>query len=182
LEEKMLIEAYDLELFTPPCKPGSETWSAVARLKIDISEVLPYLNATLPGAIYNPAARALTWQKGKHGFAFRPHKIAAGNLVDRAEAEQVVKALIKMVNQTWERRREIEPDFNRHQRLTPMAVFKLLPGTNCTQCGQPTCFNFALKVVANQQKLESCPPLFQPELVAQLAQLRAMVMDAPAIN
>ena len=55
----MLIEDYDLELFTPPCHPGAEKWSAVARLEVDISEVLPYLNATLSGAIYNQAANAL---------------------------------------------------------------------------------------------------------------------------
>jgi hypothetical protein len=29
----VLIENYDLELFTPPCHPGAETWSAVARLE-----------------------------------------------------------------------------------------------------------------------------------------------------
>ena len=28
----MLIEHYDLEVFTPPCEPGAERYSAVARL------------------------------------------------------------------------------------------------------------------------------------------------------
>lgn len=32
----MLIEEHDLEVFTPPCNPGAETWSAIARLKVDI--------------------------------------------------------------------------------------------------------------------------------------------------
>ena len=178
----MLIDTYELELFTPPCKPDAETWCVIAHLETDISEVLPYLNATLPGAIYNPAAQALIWKKGKRGFAFRPGEIAASNLVDRTEAEQVAKELIQMVNQTWERRSEIEPDFEIRQRLTPMAVFKLLPGTNCTQCGQATCFNFALKVTANQQNLDACRPLFQPEFAVQLAQLQVMVMEAPDIN
>lgn len=43
----MLIEKYDLEVFTPPCNPGSERCAARARLFVDISEILPYLNATL---------------------------------------------------------------------------------------------------------------------------------------
>ena len=59
----MLIEKYDLEIFTPPCDPGAERYSARARLIVDISETLPYLNATLRGAIYHPSASALTWKK-----------------------------------------------------------------------------------------------------------------------
>jgi ArsR family metal-binding transcriptional regulator len=60
----MLIEGYDLEVFTPPCEPGAERYAARARLMVDISEILPYLNATLRGAVYHPSANALTWKKG----------------------------------------------------------------------------------------------------------------------
>ena len=56
----MLIDHYDLEVFTPPCDPGAERYAARARLVVDISEVLPYLNATLRGAIYHLGANALT--------------------------------------------------------------------------------------------------------------------------
>jgi ArsR family metal-binding transcriptional regulator len=178
----MLIEEYDLEVFTPPCHPGAEKWSAIARLEVDISEVLPYLNATLRGAIYNRAAKALTWKKGGHNSAFHPYEIAASNLEDRSEAEEVIAGLIKTVNQAWERRAEIEPDFEMRQRPTPMAILKLLPGTNCRECGQPTCFTFALKLAAGQQKLEECLPLLEAEYADRLAQLRAMVIDAPAID
>jgi len=178
----MLIDDYDLELFTPPCEPGAEKWSAIARLTVDISEVLPYLNATLRGAVYNHAAQALTWKKGGRNTAFHPYEIAASNLEDRAEAEQVIKGLIKTLNRTWEKRAEIEPDFEMRQRPTPMALFKLLPGTNCKACGQPTCFTFALKLAAGQQKLEECPPLLEPGYADRLAQLRALVIDAPVIG
>lgn len=175
----MLIEGYELEVFTPPCHPGTEKWSAIARLKVDISQVLPYLNATLPEAVYNRAANALTWKKGGRSHAFHSFEIAASNLEDRAEAEQVINGLIKTVNQTWEKRAEIEPDFEMRQRPTPMAIFKLLPGTNCQACGQPTCFTFALKLTAGQQKVEACLPLLEPACADRLAQLRAMVIYAP---
>jgi len=66
----MLIDHYDLEVFTPPCEPGAERYAAKARLRVDISAALPYLNATLPGAIYHPAAQALTWKAAGHSIAF----------------------------------------------------------------------------------------------------------------
>lgn len=176
----MLIEDYDLELFTPPCHPGAETWSAIARLNADISEVLPYLNAALHDASYNHAARALIWKKGGRSTAFHPYHIAASNLTDRAEAEQVIDNLVKTVNHTWENRVGIEPDFELRQRPAPMALFKLLPGTNCKACGQPTCFTFALKLAAGQQKPDNCPPLLEPAYADRLTQLRAMVINTPA--
>ena len=176
----MLIKEYKLEVFTPPCDPGAETWSAIARLTTDIGEVLPYLNATLPGAIYNHMVKALTWKKESHHTAFHPYKIAVSNLEDRIEAEQVITELIDTVNHTWEKRAEIAPDFETRQRPAPMAIFTLLPGINCKECGQPTCFTFALKLVAGQQKLADCPTLMDQEYVDQLAQLRALVIDAPA--
>jgi ArsR family metal-binding transcriptional regulator len=175
----MLIEEYELEVFTPPCAPGTESWSAVARLKTDIVEVLPYLNATLPGADYNPAAPALIWKMGGHSVAFHTDKIAASNLADRVEAEQVMQNLIRTVNQTWAERHQLEPSYAARQRPTPMAVYKLLPQTNCKQCGQATCFNFALKLVAGQQQPEECPPLLAPACADKLAQLQAMVIAAP---
>jgi len=178
----MLIEKYDLEVFTPPCEPGAERFSAIARLTTDIREVLPYLNATLRGAVYNPSVPALTWTKGGQYVAFQPYQIAVSNVEDRQAGIKEVEGLVKLVNRTWERRDEIEPDYETHRRPTPMEVYKLLPGTNCKQCGQPTCFTFALKLVAAQARLEDCPPLFEPQYADRLAQLQAIVIEAPAIG
>jgi ArsR family metal-binding transcriptional regulator len=177
-----LIKTYDLEVFTPPCDPGAPKFAALARLTVDISAVLPYLNATLPGAVYNPQGPSLTWKKGGRNIAFHPYEIAAGNLEDRDAAVQVLDGLIKKVNRTWERREEITPDHTMHRRPTPLEVYKLLPGTNCKACGEATCYVFAVKLVAGQAQLAACEALRAPERAAQLAQLRAITGHAPAIG
>ena len=159
----MLIKSFDLEIFTPPCEPGAERFAARARLNVDINEVIPYLNATLRGAVYSPAAPSLTWKKGGHNHAFHPHEIAISNIEDRQAAEEEIKGLIDLVNRTWDRREEIDPDFETHQRPTHMAVYKLLPLTNCQACGEQTCYTFALKLVASQRSLGECPALSEPE-------------------
>ena len=60
----------------------------------------------------------------------------------------------------------------------------LLPhaSRNCKQCGQPTCYTFALKLVAAQKKLDDCPPLFESQYADKLAALQEIVIDAPAIG
>jgi len=170
-----LIEAYDLEVFTPPCGPGSECLTAVARLTTDIREVFPYLNATLLEAAYDPAAPAVIWTRSDCQVAFHPCQIAISEVVDREAALREVESLVELVNRTWERQGEIEPDYRVRRRPAPLALFQLLPGTNCKQCGRPTCFTFALQLAAAQARPEGCPPLLQPQHADHLAQLRAMV-------
>lgn len=178
----MLIDRFDLEVFTPPCDPGAERYAATARLSVDISPVLPYLNAVLRGAVYLPDAQALTWKKGGHVIAFHAHEIATSNVEDREEAEKELKGLIDLVNRTWDRRAEITPDFTTRQRPTPMALYKLLPQTNCKQCGEPTCYSFALKLSVSQRKLADCPPLFEMQYAEKRAALEEMVIEAPSIG
>lgn len=178
----MLIENYDLEVFTPPCEPGAERYAARARLTVDISDVLPYLNATLRGAVYLPEANALTWKKAGHNIAFHAYEIATSNVEDREGAEKEVKGLIDLVNRTWERRAEITPDTTTHQRPTPMAIYKLLPQTNCKQCGEPTCYTFALKLAASQKKLADCPPLSEAQYTDKRNALEEICIEAPSIG
>jgi ArsR family metal-binding transcriptional regulator len=179
----MLIERYDLEVFTPPCEPGAERFSAIARLVTDIREVLPYLNATLRGAVYSTAAAALTWKKGGHNIAFHSYQIAVSNVPDRDAAIKEVEGLIKMVNRTWERRAEIEPDYETHQRPGLMEVYKLLPRTNCKACGEASCFVFANKLVAGHVRLQDCPVLSEPQYAEQQAHLADRLgEEMPAIG
>jgi ArsR family metal-binding transcriptional regulator len=177
----MLIEKYDVEVFTPPCEPGAERYAAKAHLTADISEVLPYLNATLRGATYHPSAHALTWKKGGHSIAFHAFEVATSNVEDRDGAENELRGIIDLVNRTWERRAEITPDTATRQRPTPMAIYKLLPNTNCKQCGEPTCYSFTLKLAASQRKLADCPPLSEQQYAEKLAALEEIVIEAPAI-
>jgi acetyl-CoA decarbonylase/synthase complex subunit gamma len=41
--------------------------------------------------------------------------------------------------------------------LTGLDIFKLLPRTNCGDCGVPTCLAFAMKVASKQAALDVCP-------------------------
>ncbi len=41
--------------------------------------------------------------------------------------------------------------------LTGLQIYKLLPQTNCKECGFPTCLAFAMKLAAKQAELKGCP-------------------------
>lgn len=41
--------------------------------------------------------------------------------------------------------------------LTGIQIFKMLPKTNCKECGQPTCLAFAMALAAGKAELAKCP-------------------------
>lgn len=41
--------------------------------------------------------------------------------------------------------------------LTGIEIFKMLPKTNCKECGYPTCLAFAMALASGKAELEACP-------------------------
>jgi acetyl-CoA decarbonylase/synthase complex subunit gamma len=41
--------------------------------------------------------------------------------------------------------------------LTGIQIFKLLPKTNCGECGVPTCLAFAMALASGSAELDACP-------------------------
>ncbi len=159
-----LIRDFELKMVEPGCFPGASFWRAVATLKDDISEVLPYLNAELDGADYNPNGQVVLWQDENGKYAFRPHQIDIGPAEDREKGQRLANYIVGVVNDIWSRRDEIEPDFE--PSVTPpnvLVIYKLLPKTNCKECGYPTCFAFASALRDGKADLSQCPPLSQEE-------------------
>jgi len=56
--------------------------------------------------------------------------------------------------------------------LSGIQIYKLLPQTNCKECGFPTCLAFAMKLAAKQVELSSCPHVTEASK-AQLAESSA---------
>lgn len=180
----MLIDAYDLEVTSPPCDPGSERWSAFVHLNRDIGEVLPYLNAVWPGAIYDHEAHILTMIREGRRYTLRPLEIAISNLVDREQARRAADQIVEEINDIWERRSTIRASLVKRRRPTVLEVYRLLPGGNCKQCGEPTCFVFASKLVVGQTELARCPRLLEPDQSRRLDLLRqalGLAADQPPI-
>jgi acetyl-CoA decarbonylase/synthase complex subunit gamma len=56
--------------------------------------------------------------------------------------------------------------------LTGIEIYKLLPQTNCKECGDPTCLAFAMKLAAGKTELALCPYLSE-EAKAKLEEASA---------
>ena len=154
-----MIRTLEPEIILPACDHTRETVNVIGRFQEDINQVLPYLNATQPQALYHRAANILRFRFEGHQVTFQPHEMALSGFEDGDQAVQSLFRLQRLINETWERRNEITPSTVERKRLQPLAVYKLLPGTNCRDCGEPSCFVFANKLAAGQVTITSCKPL-----------------------
>ena len=64
------------------------------------------------------------------------------------------------------------------KELSPIDVYKLLPRTNCKECGEENCMAFATKVVNREVSIEKCPPLLKKEYGKAYERLKEMLKPA----
>jgi ArsR family metal-binding transcriptional regulator len=145
-----------MEIFRPECNPQFQSLHCFAHLDEDIREVLPYLNTVLGGSGYTQDPPSLMLQIHGRLIALHPKKIAINALKNDKEAEKILEWLRREINQTWEKRDEITPSYGTPPKPQPMEVLKLLPKTNCGECGQPTCIVFASLVIQGVKEADDC--------------------------
>jgi acetyl-CoA decarbonylase/synthase complex subunit gamma len=61
------------------------------------------------------------------------------------------------------------------KELSPIDVYKLLPKTNCKECGEENCMAFATKIVNREVQVDQCPPLLKKENEKAYNQLKEML-------
>jgi ArsR family metal-binding transcriptional regulator len=175
----VLLRKYDLKIVLSDCNPSSLKVNAIADLSEDISEVLPYLNTALKGLQYYAEEKILTAKRGGRLITFRPRQIAITKLEDEKEAITVMEELKRIVNETYEKRGHIEPTYASRSIPRPLDIFKLLPGKNCKECGEPACMAFALKLVNDEVEWKMCPLLLTREFETNRLKLTE-ILPGPA--
>lgn len=155
----MLLKGYAKEIFRPKCNPSFQSLHCIAHLDQDVSEALPYLNASLGGFEYFKHPPAVTLRVHGKIITVHPRKIAINALKDAQEADKILEWLKREINEAWEKRGEIEPRYEGAPKPKILEILKLLPRTNCRQCREPTCMVFAVKIAEGAKGPEDCPPL-----------------------
>jgi ArsR family metal-binding transcriptional regulator len=155
----MLLHSYKITRILP-CLADPEKIRVIAEISDEIHEVFPYLNATLKGCIYNHPALTLTIKKDGKLFTLHAQHITLAKIEDEKEAEEILIWLKNLINETYENRDKIEPNYSKGAELKALDIFKLLPGISCKKCGEMTCLAFAVKLVGRDIEITRCDPLF----------------------
>ncbi len=155
----MLLNSYTSEFVRLSCGSQAQQLDMIAHLNQDISEVIPYLNAVLGGFKYTKEPRSVSIMLHGKLVVIHPRQICVNAPGDQSEGEKIIEWLRDKINETWERRGEIQPRFESAPKPTMLEILRLLPQTNCGECGEPTCMVFASHVAQGDKGADDCPPL-----------------------
>ena len=166
-----LIADYDFQLDEAPCAPGWALYSVKIILPGDISAVFPYLNAILDDTLYDQENHILIGSENDRRYAYRSNEIRVAGVADYAQARQVAGEVVDEVNRVWQERGNITPSFAERKLPMVIDIYRILPKTNCKQCGYATCLAYADDLRNGIAQLEQCLPLSEPERAENRGQI-----------
>ncbi|ARE88197.1 aminotransferase class V-fold PLP-dependent enzyme [Clostridium formicaceticum] len=136
--------------FIKPCTTDAGKMQFKAKFSRDVSEIFPYINAILNNATYNKNAGSLTFKKEFRIITLFPEKLAVAKIINESEAYEIMDLVKTLVNDTYEKKDEIDPLHEMREQPKIIDVYKNLPKLNCKKCGEGTCMAFASKLLQGQ--------------------------------
>ena len=155
----MELKDYSLEIVNNHCIPGALSVNGIARLKTDIGDVIPYLNTSLGGAQCTENPPTVTFKTGGKLISVQGRAITVNGVENEVQARKIIDWIIREINETWKNREQIVPSYSVQSLPSVLEIIKLLPKTNCGDCGAPTCMVFAVQAAEGAKDERQCPGL-----------------------
>jgi ArsR family metal-binding transcriptional regulator len=70
---------------------------------------------------------------------------------------------LSFLNELYAEKESITPDHKKHKPVPVIDIYKVLPGTNCKECGFSACMAFAAALSKEEMSYDKCPGLKTPE-------------------
>ena len=154
---------------TPMVTPSGHNWNKDENNLVggllfdrDMSSLFPYINAVVDRAVYLAQPPFIRFRHGEAICALHPFYVAAFSFADRPEAETYFADLVAFLNDIHARRHALRPSHKTFNPVSVLEIIKLLPKTNCRQCGFATCMAFAGAVRTGRALPRQCPELAAP--------------------
>jgi len=154
-DDKLLLHGFTIT-HVLDCLADPSKNRVIAELSDDVSPVFPYLNAVMPNLMYNPGANSVTVKREWRILTFYPHVAVMAKVDGEEDAKAQLRWFQELCNDTWRRRNEIPPCYERRKLLGPLDVYQLLPKLNCKACGEATCMAFAFELLLGSRHLSEC--------------------------
>lgn len=128
----------------------------------DLRPLFPLIKANLAKAeLYDRPERVQFLLDGVHCTLYA-REVVAAPFLEPAAVPRFIDRLTATLNGLYCRRHSLGRSDCKTTMLPVYEIYRLLPGTNCTACGQPSCLAFAAALSRGRSYPDRCPGFRQP--------------------
>jgi len=132
------------------------------KLETDVSRLFPYINAVIDDAVYYEDPDYIQFTLEGYHCGLYPRIVVARLFEGRERALVFAERLIDFLNDLHARMDSLKPNHTRFKPVPALEILKMLPGTNCQECGFLTCTAFAVALSRGKTVPEQCPSFEAP--------------------
>lgn len=150
----------------PPQQQGvhlePRCFSAKFQFDGSIAPLFPFLNAEIKGALYNGDPEYIKFLYKNRLCILYPQEGAFTSVENHGDAIDYLHLLEELLQDIQARQESILPNHRQITVVSPLDIYKILPGTNCKECGYNTCLAFAAALSRQYTSHIKCPYLLSP--------------------
>lgn len=144
-----------------PCIADPSKLRVIAELFPPLEDELKIVKSIFKGARYSNKLNVLIFQQGIKLFTiYSTGKLTITMVEDEAEALQLLREIKSKINEALSRGIAIvEGEVKQKPAMNALDIYKYLPQIDCKQCGEQSCYAFAVKLLSGEAKLSNCKAL-----------------------
>lgn len=156
-----------------PCIADPSKFRVIANMTPPLGGTLKVLEPLFPRGRYSDKINALIMQKGEViTTIYGTGKLTMTMIKNESEAREALDNLRSIINEAIAK--GIAPAPREKVRVEPMELYKYLPQTNCRECGEQSCYTFAIKLMSGEASLDKCTPLKEPKYTTNQEHLQVL--------
>jgi DNA-binding CsgD family transcriptional regulator/ArsR family metal-binding transcriptional regulator len=141
---------------------GSKICSASFKLDQDVRPLFPYINAALDEAVYYEKPEHVRFLFDGYRCFLYPNVTVAHFFESKMAAKDFISGFIDFLNDIYNQKENITPNYDQIKHVPVIDILKVLPKTNCRECGYSTCMAFAAALMKGKVAADKCPSLASP--------------------
>ncbi len=145
-----------------PAEMACSAYAAKFDLDDDLSPLFPYINAVADRARFYEKPVYIQFVYKNRLCAFYPWEGAFMPIGGMAEALEFLQNLLDFIGNIFKESSTVIPSHKKFNPCSALAIFRLLPGSNCGDCGYKTCMAFAAALSRQYTSIVNCPYLSRP--------------------
>jgi ArsR family metal-binding transcriptional regulator len=129
----------------------------------DLAPIIPIVARLIRGGAYSSEVPILAFEEEHRLVCLSANRFVFCRVNDLLDMWTMLRCTVDLVLAAWDRRSSLKPDTNPRQGIGAIEIFKRLPATNCGQCNNPNCMEFATGLLTGRCSPGQCVPLAEAE-------------------